>query len=422
MSGSITLIGIGDDGCISLTSRAINAVAQAELLAGASRHLHFFPQFCGEKLTFVSGLNGYLTQVVEVAKDKDICVLASGDPLFFGIGKRLLALVAQANTDINTRIVVEVITSPSSVQLACAKALIPSDDIKVISLHSRPIFGLVARLQQGDNFALLTDNEHNPVIIAQHMLSYGETQWRLVLCEHLGGVKERVREFGVEQLASSDVADIETLNVLILQRQGQPYWGGLDKHCPDSAYHTLTPLHALITKANVRALVIARLGLRPKSVMWDIGSGSGSIAIESAKQAWDGQIYALECNPQCFDVIEHNQKRHRVDNLTLIKTKAPQGLAQLPAPEAVFIGGSRGQIDAIVTQVMSRLAPGGKLILSAVTLDSVGEFFQLCKSKQYQYEIIMLQSSTAKPLAHYQRYQADNPIHLFVITKEGSNT
>ncbi|ABV36691.1 Precorrin-6Y C(5,15)-methyltransferase (decarboxylating) [Shewanella sediminis HAW-EB3] len=418
MTGSITLIGIGDDGCVSLTSRAINAVAQTELLAGATRHLEFFPQFCGEKLSFVSGLNGYLTQIVEAAKDKDICVLASGDPLFFGIGKRLLAMVAAVDAAIN----VEVITSPSSVQLACAKALIPSDNVKVISLHGRAITGMVARMQQGDHFALLTDNDHNPVAIARHLLSYDETLWRLVLCEHLGGSKERIREFTVQELAATSTDDIESLNVLLLQRQGQAYWGGLATHCPDSAYQVLTPLNGLITKAITRALVVARLGLTPCSVVWDIGSGSGSIAIEAAKQAWNGHVYALECNPQCFDVIGQNQKRHRVDNLTLVKSKAPLGLDELPAPDAVFVGGSRGQIDAIVEHAMSRLSIGGKLILSAITLDSVSEFFQLCKSKQYQYEVMMLQSSVSQPLAHYQRYQAENPIHLFVITKEGNNT
>ncbi|RTR33658.1 precorrin-6y C5,15-methyltransferase (decarboxylating) subunit CbiE [Shewanella atlantica] len=418
MTGSITLVGIGDDGCISLTSRAINAVAQTELLAGATRHLDFFPQYIGERLTFVSGLNGYLAQVVEAAKDKDICVLASGDPLFFGIGKRLLKLVGEADSQID----VEVITSPSSVQLACAKALVPSDDIKVISLHGRPMTGLVTRLQSGDNFALLTDNDHNPVVIARHLLSYDETLWRLVLCEHLGGSKERIREFTVRELAATSFDDIEPLNVLLLQRQGQAHWGGLAMHCPDSEYRVLTPLNGLITKANIRAVAVARLGLTSKSVVWDIGAGSGSIAIEAAKQACNGHVYALECNPECFDVIEQNRKRHRVDNLTLIKNKAPLGLDELPAPDAVFVGGSRGQIDAIVRQVFSRLSVGGTLILSAVTLDSVSEFFDLCKSSQYHYEVVMLQSSVSKPMAHYQRYQAENPIHLFVITKEGNNT
>lgn len=412
MKGRITLIGMGDDGCLSLTSRAINAVAQAELLAGATRHLHFFPQFSGETIKFISGLNDYLAKIVDAAKDKDICVLASGDPLFFGIGKRLLALVSELEID------VEVITSPSSVQLACAKALLPSDDIKVISLHCRPLLGLVSRIQQADTFALLTDKNNNPVVIAQHLLHYSESQWRLVLCEHLGGTKERVREFSVGKLANWDANEIEPLNVLILQRQNQVYWGGLALHSPDDAYQTLKPLKGLITKANIRAIAIAQLGLRPNSVVWDIGSGSGSIAIEAAKQAWNGEVFAVECDLKCFDLIEHNKRYHRVDNLTLIKTKAPQGLTQLPAPDAVFVGGSRGQIKTIMTEVMDRLPVGGKLILSAVTLESVSQFYQLCTHREYQHQIILLQSSNSIPMARYQRYQAENPIHLFVITKK----
>jgi precorrin-6Y C5,15-methyltransferase (decarboxylating) len=413
MMGKISLIGLGDDGCVSLSSRSINEIAMAESLAGAARHLAFFPQFTGELIEFTSGLNAYISRIIEQAKTQDVCVLASGDPLFFGLGSRLIAAVQAAQLPIE----VMVLPNVSSVQLACAKTLMSSNDLVTLSVHGRALKGLVAKLQQHDEVALLTDHENTPVVVANYLAKFNESEWSVAVCENLAGCNERIGHYSIAELTQLDEQHFSRLNVMLLRRGNQPYWGGYTQHCADEAYHSRSPLNGLITKAGVRAIAVAKLGLRRDSVMWDIGAGSGSIGIEAAKQAWQGQVFSLECNPDCHPMIENNQRRHKVDNLTLIKQKAPIGLAELPRPNAIFIGGSRGQIDPIIDVAINALHPKGTLILSAVTLDSVAQFYQLCQQRQLQFEVLMLQHAHSQPLAQYQRYQAENPIHLFVITK-----
>ena len=410
MTAQVTLIGIGDDGCSGLTSRTINVVEQVGVLAGAERHLAFFPQFRGELLTMRGGLNNYLDAITEAAEAEPICVLASGDPLFFGLGRRLTERLGRER--------VRILPSLSSVQLAFARLRIAWDDAQFITLHGRPMQGLVARLQQGDTFALLTDKKNNPVTIAQHLAAYHEEHWRLHICESLGGTDERVRSFSVAQLCALDSTDINPLNVMILQRDGGKPWGDHPLHCTDDAYLKRMPAKGLITKQPVRALALANLNLSPTSCVWDVGSASGSVAIEAAKQAWRGQVFSVECNEECFDQIQTNAQTHRVDNLKLIKGRAPQALIELPAPDAVFIGGSRGAMADIFNTSWEALRPGGRLVIAAVTLDSVTEVFQLTQAHNLKPQIMLVNIAQGAPLAHYTRYAPESPIHLFILEKK----
>lgn len=411
MKGLIRLVGIGDDGCLSLTSRAMNAIAEAEVLAGSERHLSFVPQFEGTRLNFISPLASFIDAIIETAQTRDICVLASGDPLFFGIGARLIRQAKQSGMD------VEVIPSLSSVQLACARYGLSNQALTLLSVHGRPIEGIVAKLQQGSEFAVLTDAVHTPQKVAAHLSGFDEHHWQISVCEALGGVGERCRDFSVEELAQGNAGDVNPLNLMLLRRGDQAPWNGKAGHCGDDDYVKRTPLKGLITKAPIRAVAVANLNLRPESIMWDIGSASGSVAIESAKQTWKGSSYAIECNPECYELLRENQRAHKVDNLNIIKERAPDALHPLPAPDAVFCGGSRGEMDQIFPIVMDKLRPNGRFILSAVTLDSINQIFNLCQQYELTPQILMLNVSQAKPLAQYTSYQAQNPIHLFIIEK-----
>ncbi|WP_028112461.1 bifunctional cobalt-precorrin-7 (C(5))-methyltransferase/cobalt-precorrin-6B (C(15))-methyltransferase [Ferrimonas kyonanensis] len=417
MTGRIRLIGIGDDGCLSLTSRAINAIAEAEVLAGSQRHLAFFPQFQGQKLSLTTPLEGYLEAIFAAAEEQEVCVLASGDPLLYGIGTRLHAYADALPTAPE----LECIPSLSSVQLACAHLGWTSQQTQLLSVHGRPLDGLVAQLQQGDQFALLTDRDNSPTVIARHLLEFDEGHWQLHLCEAMGGPAQRVREFSVAALARGDAGDTAPLNLLLLKRSEPARWGGLGLHSQDDDFLKRTPQRGLITKAPVRAVAVANLNLHADAVVWDIGAGSGSVGIEAAKQAWKGRSFAIECNPECFFQLEGNRLAHRVDHLTVIQGRAPQALTELPAPDAVFCGGSRGEMEPIVDAVMARLKPGGRFVLSAVTLESVAEIHRLCQSRQLDPRILMINCAQSQPLAHYTRYQSDNPIHLFIIEKKAKS-
>lgn len=160
------------------------------------------------------------------------------------------------------------------------------------------------------------------------------------------------------------------------------------------------------------------LKIAPKSCVWDIGSGSGSIAIESAKQGYKGNVYAIESNPECFEHIQANSHTHGTDNLTLVKGLAPQVLNDLPQPDAVFIGGSRGQMHNILHSVWSALKERGNLVCSAITLETVQEILSWCEDKDIEVHYQLINIAQDKKIKHYHAHTAYNPIYLFYIKKQ----
>jgi len=405
---AVTLVGIGDDGCAGLTSRAIGAVARAQVLVGGRRQLAFFPEHAGERIAITSGLAAVLDRCAELAEDRNVCILASGDPLFFGIGRLVLDRLGAEHVD--------VIPQPSSIQLAFARAGLPWDDAAFVSLHGRALEGCVARIARHRKVAILTDEERSPPRIAARMLAYGETGWRAWVCEALGGPDERVRRFTLGDLAAA--TDIAPLNVLVLVRS-EPAWRPPPRipFLPEDAFARRMPKKGLITKREVRLLSLAALELRDDSVVWDIGAGSGSVAIEAARLAPEGRIYAIEVDPEGVAICEDNARSHGADNVRVIAGRAPEALADLEAPDAVFVGGSKGSMAAIVDAALDRLRPGGRLVVNAITLENAGESYQAIRARGLVPEVTLLQVARAEPLAHYLRYEALNPIQIFSVTR-----
>ncbi len=404
----VTILGIGDDGCSSLTSRAMEAVLSAQWLVGGERQLAFFPQFHGERLVIKDALPALVKRVAELAADNNVCVLASGDPLFFGIGGMLVKRLGTEQ--------VTVLPSPSSVQWAFARLGIKWDDATVLSLHGRSRNGFLTRLKRHRKVAVLTDGEHTPLEIAGWMLASGEAGWRIAVCENLCGLDERVRWLSIEELAQC--TDIGLLNVLVLERN-DPEWKqpAVIPYLPEEAFARRMPKKGLITKREVRVLSLAAMSLTASSVVWDIGAGSGSVGIEAALMAYDGQVFAIEVDPEGVAICHENIAAHGVDNVTVIEGRAPGALAALPTPDAVFVGGSKGSMEEIIAVALERLRPGGRLVINAVTLENTSETYAALRSRGLTPEVTLIQISRAEPLAHYMRYDAMNPIQIFAVTK-----
>jgi precorrin-6Y C5,15-methyltransferase (decarboxylating) len=410
MRRAVTLVGIGDDGCVGLSSRAMGAIARAQVLVGGARQLEFVPQFTGERIVLAGGLGAALDRIAARADEHDVCILASGDPLFFGVGALVIAKLGPDH--------VEIIPQPSSMQLAFARAGLAWDDATVISVHGRPIEGLVARLRRAKKACVLTDGENSPARIAAHLASYGETAWTAWVCERLGGPDERVRRFALDELAG--VTDVAPLNVLVLLRSDAawrppPAIGFLD----EEAFARRMPKKGLITKREVRVLSLAALRLEPTSVMWDIGAGSGSVAIEASMLAPEGRVFAIEIDPEGVAICRDNARAHGADNVRVIAGRAPEALADLDAPDAVFVGGSKGSMAEIIEVALARLRPGGRLVANAITLENAGEAYAALRAHGLVPEVMLLQVSRSAPLAHYLRYEALNPIQIFAVTKGG---
>ena len=409
---AVTVLGIGDDGCTGLCSRAVNAVLRASVLCGGERQLAFFPQFQGERIVLKNGLPAAIERVAELAEDRNVCILASGDPLFFGIGSLVVRKLGAGNVDF--------IPQPSSVQLAFARAGIAWDDAAVISLHGRPLFGLLTRLRRLSKVAVLTDDESSPARIAAHLLEHDRAgDWRAWVCERLGGTEERVRTFSIAELV--ETRDIDPLNVLLLQRS-DPSWRPPSSipFLHEDAFAKRMPKKGLITKREVRVLSLAALAIRPDSVVWDIGAGSGSVAIEAALLAPLGRVFAVEVDPEGVAICRDNLRTHAVDNVNVLLGRAPEALADLPAPDAVFVGGSKGSMAEILDVVLARLQPGGRVVANAITLENSAEIYQCLRGHGLVPEVTLLQVSRAEPLAHYMRYEALNPIQIFAAEKPAS--
>jgi precorrin-6B C5,15-methyltransferase / cobalt-precorrin-6B C5,C15-methyltransferase len=409
----VTVIGIGDDGCSSLTSRAMEAVASAQWLAGGERQLEFFPQFKGGRIVVKNGLSSVLQQIADLSAENNICVLASGDPLFFGIGGLIVKKLGAEH--------VAVIPHPSSVQWAFARIGLKWDDAAVISLHARKRNGFLTKLKSQSKVAILTDTENTPQSLAQWMLKNEETGWEAWVCENLCGADERIRHFMIEQLAACE--DVGPLNVLVLSRTNSQW-----RQPPtipflhEDEFAKRMPKKGLITKREVRLLSLAAMHIRPDSVVWDIGAGSGSVSIEAALLAPNGHVYAIEVDPEGVEICHENIAAHRVDNVTVIAGRAPEALVGLNAPDAVFIGGSKGSMQEIIDVVLERLKPGGHIVANAITLENAAEAYQAFRSRGLMPDVTLLQVSRAEPLARYMRYEAMNPIQIFAVEKPITET
>jgi precorrin-6Y C5,15-methyltransferase (decarboxylating) len=407
---AITLIGINDDGCLSLSSKMVNAVANCQILAGGKRHLEFFPQFRGEKIVLKAGLTAKIDQLVELAAESNICILASGDPMFFGLG----ALVCQKAGVDN----VAIMPQPSSIQFAFARVGLKWNDAKLLSLHGRPRGGFITRIKRYSKLGCLTDGVNSPAKMAEYLLEFGESGWHSWVCENLSGVDERIRFFeSLEELARC--SDLAELNVWILVR-ADPNWSPppIIQNLYEDQFSKRLPQKGLITKREVRLLTIGEMQIRKNSTVWDIGAASGSISIASALLAYEGKTYAVEMDLRSVVCCRENLKRFAVDNVVLIEGEAPQIFNQImDEPDVIFIGGSKGNLETIIQSSYQRLKSGGRLVVNTITLENIQASYQTFKKLQVQPNLTQVNISRGVPLAKYLRYEAQNPVHIFSISK-----
>ena len=407
-SRPITIVGIGDDGCAGLSSRAAGAVSAAQVLAGGERHLAFFPQFPGERIVFKDGLGRALERVADAANENNVCILASGDPMFFGVGAAVIKRLGAEH--------VEILPHSSSMQWAFARAGLKWDDAVFISLHGRSREGFLTRLRTCAKAGVLTDPQNTPARLAAAMLEHGQIGWQAWVCENLAGPDERVRTFSIPELAGRE--DIGPLNVLILVRDDQAWKAPPSiPFIHEDQFAKRVPKKGLITKREVRLLSLAAMRIRPGCVVWDIGAGSGSVSIEAAMLAPHGRIYAIEVDPEGVEICHENLRAHGIDNVRVIAGRAPEALADLETPDAVFVGGSKGSMDEIVEVALERLRPGGRLVANAITLENSGEVYAALRKRGIVPEVTLLQISRAEPLARYLRFEALNPIQIFAAEK-----
>ncbi len=272
MQRTIRVIGIGDNGKDSLLPLYRKWIEESDLLVGGERHLGFFPDYEGETLAIKGGLSAVVQQIEQT--DKDTVVLASGDPLFYGVGSYLAK-----------KLPVEIYPGISSIQQAFALMKENWHDCAFLSVHGRSMKGLVQKVDGMDKVCLLTDEENNPASIARYLLSFGVNEYKAFIAENLGGAGERTSWLSIEEMAEREFSP---LNLVILKRTDEsPSW---PLGIPDEQFAQRKPDKGLITKKEIRVLSLAALQLKPDSTVWDIGTCTGSMAIEAARICRQGAV------------------------------------------------------------------------------------------------------------------------------------
>lgn len=419
MENKVYVVGVGADGISGLSPRAREILDGADLLVGTSRLLAAIPGDQAERWAVNPGKAEVLARIEAALSEQRVAVLASGDPGFFGIGKVLVRRLGKER--------VEIVPHLSSVQLAFARIKEGWEDATFLSVHGRSLDGIASAVQGKVKVAILTDDTNTPAAIARALLADGVAGYRAYVCENLGGPGESVREADLAGLVNMESGP---LNVLILLREHNEVASGArdasersvapdvavahswPHGIPDEEFHQRHPHRGLITKLEVRVASLARLGLKESSVVWDVGAGSGSVAIEAAMIARGGHAYAVERDAQGIDLILKNQAKFGVRNLSVIHGEAPAALDGLPSPDAVFIGGSGGNLRAILDVVARQLRPEGRVVVNAATLETAGAAMAALRERGFAADVTLIQVSRSKDLAGMTRFEALNPVFI----------
>ncbi|HVA50995.1 MAG TPA: precorrin-6y C5,15-methyltransferase (decarboxylating) subunit CbiE [Pirellulales bacterium] len=394
----IVVVGIGDNGAESLSREALRRVSEAELLLGGERHLGFFADHQAEKLAIRDNLKEIAARLQ--VETRRVVVLASGDPLFYGIAGYLATKVGRDR--------LEVLPNISSMQLAFARLKESWHDAALVSCHAKPIEDAMDVIRDAKKVGIFTDDENTPGRIARELLKAGIGGFRAHVCENLGGSDERVTSCDLAELAERSFAP---LNVLVLIKQAQTpaiHRRDWTFGIPEEAFYQRQPLKGLITKTEVRVLSLAKLRLRPGNLVWDIGAGSGSVSIEAALLG--AKVWAIEKNKEDCEIIRRNIEKFETPQVTVVHGIAPAALTDLPDPDAVFIGGSGGEMAELVRLCRERLTAGGRLAINVATLENLGEV--------PADDVTLVQISRTRPILNLHRLEALNPVFVACWEKQ----
>ncbi|OAP37719.1 precorrin-6Y methyltransferase [Sinorhizobium glycinis] len=351
----LTIVGIGEDGVAGLGDEAKRLIAAAPVIFGGVRHIELAASLInGESEVWQSPFEKSVEAIVS-RRGSPVVVLASGDPFLYGVGATLARRIDAGE--------MRTIPAPSAFSLAASRLGWPLQELATVSLHGRPLDLIRPLLQPGARVLALTSDETGPKALAELLCESGFGQSRLTVLEALGGEGERVSRhvaasFALEEVHSLNVCAIEV--VADAAARVLPLAGGLDD--------ALFEHDGQITKREVRALTLSALAPRKGELLWDVGSGSGSIAIEWLLADPAMRAIAIEASPERAARIGRNAGRFGVPGLTVVDGQAPDALSGLGRPDAIFIGGG-GSDAGVMEAAIAALPCGGRLVANAVTTE-----------------------------------------------------
>jgi len=411
----VYIIGIGENGLDGLTAAARQLIEKAELLVGESHTLALVPESETPRLEVGTSFDEAVGRIEKDA-DKRVVVLASGDPLFYGVARYLCDRLGKERF--------EVVPHVSTMQLAFARVKESWEEAFLTNLATHGLHGVVDQIRGAEKVGLFTSETFPPSAVARAMLDLQIDYFTAYVCENLNSPDERVTRGELSELVDQEFSP---LNVMILVRKpnvpdrpvesvGKRLFGN-----PDDAFLQSKPKRALLTPREVRAMALAELDLGPTSVVWDIGAGSGSVAIEAAQIARDGSVFAVEQDLEDHQLILENAERFGVKNLVPVLGRAPEAWSDLPQPDAIFVGGSGSGISRLVEAAYERLRVGGRLVATMGSLDNVAETHQLLQARCSGANVWMINLARGTYQMERVRFESLNPTFLIGVVKPGSS-
>lgn len=399
MARWLTVTGIGEDGFKGLGRNARHALLAASKIFGSQRQLDLLPPCIrGERKLWPTPFS---LDALLALRGEPVCVLASGDPMFFGVGASLARQLPCAE--------MLILPAPSSCSLAAARMGWPLQDVVTLSVVARPVAALNAQLFSGVRLLVLSNDGQSPAAIAALLRERGFGPSRLSVLEHLGGEAERRIDGVANDWADPAIADLNLIAIECIADPDTPRLSRL-AGLPDSAFRH----DGQLTKRDVRAITLARLAPVPGELLWDVGAGSGSIGIEWMRAHPGCRALAIEADEGRQLLIEHNRDALGVPGLQLVRGSAPQALTGLERPDAIFIGGGVTR-DGVLDTCWAQLKPGGRLIANAVTLQS--EMTLMAWREQHGGELTRIHIAQAQPLGDFDTWRQALPITLLDVVK-----
>jgi precorrin-6Y C5,15-methyltransferase (decarboxylating) len=396
----LAVVGIGEDERDGLTPAAQKLIAQADFVVGGKRHLALAGSLKAETMTWPSPIENAL-DAIEARRGRSVCVLASGDPFFFGVGAILMRRFS-ADEMIS-------IPAPSAFALAASRLGWSQQDCALLTLHGRPLEAIIPHLQPGACILALSWDDATPAKLAALLTQRGMGRSRLTICEAMGGSRERIRSTEARDFTLDNIAALNTIALEVAAEPGArilPRAAGL----PDAWFEH----DGQITKREIRAITLSLLAPNRGHLLWDVGSGSGSVAIEWMLADPTNKAVAIEVRHDRAERIARNALSFGVPGLSVVTGEAPHVFADLPTPDAIFIGGGPSTLG-MVERACDALATGGRLVVNAVTLETQAA----CVDWRARWggELTQIAISYAEPVGRYSGWRAAMPIVQWQLIK-----
>ncbi|MFD1198513.1 precorrin-6y C5,15-methyltransferase (decarboxylating) subunit CbiE [Brucella gallinifaecis] len=402
MSCWLTIIGIGEDGLAGLGKNARDALFNADVIFGGKRHLKFLnTDFKAEQISWPTPFDNAFPRI-EAQRGRQVVVLASGDPMFFGVGASLSRHFSSKD--------MHIIPSPSSLSLAASRMAWPLQEVRMVSLHGRPFELLAPHILPGEKILVLSNDGTTPAKVAAFLKAMNFGQSRLTVLEHLGGPQEKSISGSAEGWAHEKCADLNVLAVESIAASDAVVFSPVSG-LPDQAFEN----DGQLTKRDIRAVTMSRLQPLPHELLWDVGAGCGSIGIEWMRIHPSCRTIAIEAHQTRQDIIERNAHALGVPGLQLVKGYAPEAIKGLEAPDAIFIGGGVSD-EGVIEACWAALKPGGRLVANAVTLQSEMQLFNWRQNNGG--DLTRLQVAQAGALGSFDAWRQALPVTIYCGIKE----